>query len=111
MHCEGNAGADGLQKAEAGSNAALEQVAAEFNPLRPPALRSCGGGDRVHADLNKHRFDHDLGCLGQAELQFDYRCGRKGKHQRLAFDLHVFSLRNDRLLLIERIMRVNVGGR
>ena len=61
MQRKGYTGSDGLQKAEAGSNAPLEQVAAEFNPLRPAALRCCGGGDRVHADFNQHRFHHDVG--------------------------------------------------
>ena len=45
MQWEGNSGSDDLQKAEAGSDATLEQVAAEFNPLRPAALRCCSGGE------------------------------------------------------------------
>ena len=61
MQWEGNAGSDRLQEAEARGNATLEQVGAEFNPLRPPALRCGGGGDRVHAELNQHRFRHDVG--------------------------------------------------
>jgi len=60
MQWEGNAGSARLQEAEARGNATLEQVAAEFNPLRPPALRGGRGGDRVHADLNQHRFGHNL---------------------------------------------------